>query len=179
MQVKKSLAVLIEGGRDEKFVNSIVEPILVGKNKYDELSTYKYARRPKAEIIKYISTVTFLGEDVLCLTDFDNAPCISGRKQKLKLDHVGDLEDSKIIVVIKEIESWYMAGLSDRCCRRMGIRTVKRTDTMNKEQFHAEISRSKYQRRINCVLEMLRNFEVSVALRKNKSFHYFYDKYLN
>ena len=72
--------------------------------------------------IKFIDAVKSLNDDILCFGDIDNAPCVTGKKQKLQMEKVGDVGDDCIIVVIKEIESWYLAGIDKRCCRRLNIK---------------------------------------------------------
>jgi hypothetical protein len=78
--------------------------------------------------------------------------------------------------VIKEIESWYLAGLTDESIQKFKIRSFKTTDDITKEKFDNSIPK-KFDSRIDFMLEILRYFSIEIANQKNKSFKYFDDKY--
>lgn len=79
--------------------------------------------------------------------------------------------------MIKEIESWYLAGLDEAALKELGISYPdKDTDTLNKEQFDRLIP-VKYVSRIDFMQEILKNFQLETARQKNKSFYYFINKY--
>ena len=135
MPIPDRLVVLVEGNRDESFVKEIIKPILVSKNKYKDVLIYKYAHINKTQNARFIRTSEQQNDAVLCMVDIDNAPCKSGCKVKVKSDRIGELRDEEIIVVIKEIESWLLAGLSDKCCKRLGISNIGKTNSINKEKY--------------------------------------------
>jgi len=173
MPGNKRLTAMVEGNRDETFIKEIVRPILLEKHSYKDIITYKYANRTKTENIKFVDAVKSLNDDVLCLGDIKGAPCVTEKKKRLQMEKVGEIGDDCIIVVIKEIESWYLAGVGRKCCRRLNIKFCDRTDRLSKEEFHAIIAKSKYQPRIHCIAEMIRNYDVCLAVGRNKSFNYF------
>jgi len=171
------LFILIEGPDDEKFFDRVIKPILI--KKYDDVIPYKYAERPKKKIVQLIKSVVRIeGADFICLADINNSPSIAASKQKIQNGKIGNVDKDKIVIVIKEIESWYIAGLDDICCRELGIPSCDTTDDINKERFNALVSRSKDKLRMSCMSEMLKTFNVLVAKQKNESFNYFYREYL-
>lgn len=87
-----------------------------------------------------------------------------------------NIENDKIIVVIKEIESWYLAGLDDEEYKRFEMHTLSNTDDITKEQFNDLIPK-KFDSRIDFLLEILKSFSIEIAKQKNKSFRYFSEKY--
>lgn len=176
MEVYKRLYVLIEGNDDERFVNRIVKPIIA--NNYDHVGTYKYAKKSKKIIVRFINNISSMGADFICLGDINDSPCITAKKQRIQEDKIGDVDDDRIIVIIREIESWYLAGLDDTRCKKLRIRTYNATDDINKEEFEVLISRNKSGSRISCMLEILGNFDITVAKQKNNSFAYFHRNYL-
>jgi len=174
--VYKRLFVLIEGNDDERFVSRIVQPILM--NKYDYVKPYQYAQRQKKIIVNFVDSIRSMKADFICLGDINDSPCVTAKKRRIKEDKIGDVDDDRIIIVIKEIESWYLAGLDDTCCKKLGIRIYNATDNISKETFDVLISKSKPGSGISCMLEILKNFDVMVAKQKNKSFDYFHRNYL-
>ena len=86
-------------------------------------------------------------------------------------------DKDKIIVVIKEIESWYLAGLDNEVCRQLKINNFADTDNVTKEKFNALIPK-KFTSRIDFMLEILKNFSIEIAKQKNNSFRYFVEKYV-
>jgi hypothetical protein len=79
-------------------------------------------------------------------------------------------------VVIKEIESWYLAGLDDRSSKRLGTRYLNTTDNVTKEQFNDLIPK-KFDSRIDFMQEILKCFHTETGKQKNTSFRYFLEKY--
>lgn len=174
----KILHVLVEGECDESFVDIVLKPWLVVKNRYDDVIPFRYANRERDVIENYIDTVNQKGEDIICLTDSTHAPCISGRIEELINCEIGTFGPERIFVVIKEIEAWYLAGFDNSGCRRIRIRYERRTDGIKKEDFNQIISKSKYRRRAACRYEMLRNFDLQLASERNRSFYRIFDRFL-
>ena len=79
-------------------------------------------------------------------------------------------------MVIKEIESWYLAGSDDVISRKFGVRPFNITNTVTKEQFNDMFSK-KFASRIDFMIEILKCFSIEKAKEKNRSFRYFIEKY--
>jgi hypothetical protein len=168
---------LIEGNSDERFFQQIIEPIL--KDRYDYIGYYQYARRPKKKIREFIRSIVSKQVDFLCITDINTSPCVTARKERIKKRKFGTLDNSRILVVRKEIESWYLAGLNEECCRRLRLPARYETESISKEQFKQFLSGSKLGCTVNCMIEILKNYNIGTAKSKNGSFDYFYRKYLD
>lgn len=113
------------------------------------------------------------------MTDIDASPCVTARKQQIKKQKLGTLDDFRILVVKKEIESWYLAGLDEECCRRLRLPLGYETETITKQQFKQLLSGSKLGCTINCMIEMLKNYNLTTAKSRNGSFDYFHRKCLD
>jgi len=168
---------LVEGNDDERFFQRIVEPIL--QDRYDYIGYYQYARRPKRKIQAFIKSIASKQADFLCITDINTSPCVTARKKQVKRNKLGTLSDSRVLVVKKEIESWYLAGLNEECCRRLRLPACRETESISKEQFKQFLSGSKLGCTINCMIDILRNYNICTAKSKNESFDYFHRKYLD
>ncbi len=169
----RRLFIWVEGEDDERFFKNILEPKL--QKKYDWVETRRYVTLKKEKINNFLKSIKGMGADYIFVTDINNSPCVIAKKQETqnKLRNIGS---DKIIVVIKEIESWYLAGLGDAECNRFDIRTFNDTDEIIKEQFDSLIPK-KFDSRIDFMIEVLKIFSIEVATQKNRSFRYFIQRY--
>lgn len=179
MTIKKRLAILIEGNRDEDFIKWIVKPIMIGASKYSDISTYKFARMPKHINESYVETVLDMKGDILCLTDITGFQRKKDKKKQVQQDHIGNIGNDKVVIVIREIESWYLAGVNSSCCRRLRIDHYHMTDSIDKEKFHEIIAKSKFKPRVACCLEILRNYDITLAKQRNRSFNCFHEMHMS
>ena len=171
----KILYIFVEGNDDEKFFQKILLPKLQEKN--HNIQIIKYAQKPKKfkYIGKFLKPIQSMGADYIYVTDIDNSPCVTAKKLETQ-NNLKNIDSDKIIVVIKEIESWYLAGLSDAECRRFKMHTFSVTDDITKEQFDS-LRSNKFDYRIDFMSEVLKKFSIEIAKQKNKSFGYFIEKY--
>ena len=163
----------VEGEDDRRFFDRIIKPIL--KKKYDWVEVRPYAHLRKEKISSFLKSIKAMNAGYVYVTDINDAPCITARKQEI-LDEVKNVDEDKIVVVIKEIECWYLAGLANQQCKKLGISTLNSTDKIGKEQFDSLMPREFYYR-VSFMLELLDCFSIEVAKQKNKSFSYFIEKH--
>ena len=168
------LFIWVEGGDDRRFFDAIIKPALERKFNLVEVRTYANLKREKVN--NYVRSIKAMSAEYIFVTDINDAPCITYRKQA-KQDEFTSIDKDKVIVVIKEIESWYLAGLDDVCSSRCGIPPCNTTDTITKEQFNSLIPRKFAASRIDFLREILKYFQVEIAKQKNKSFRYFLEKH--
>lgn len=169
----KTLFILVEGPDDDRFSNHIITPKL--REKYDLVEVRQYAGWNLQKLDSFLKSIRAMGDDYVYLADINNAPCISSKKHAIK-DKLKNIDEVRIAVVIREIESWYLAGLDTADCANLRIRTIKTTDAMNKEQFNNLIPK-RFNSRIDFMIEVLKCFSVEIAKSKNKSFNYFAQKH--
>ena len=115
--------------------------------------------------------------DYVFLADINRQPCVTAKKRKLT-DHFPELDDDRTVVVVMEIESWYMAGAEDRACRRLGLQPSRSTDTLTKEQF-SELVPKRFDSRVDFMAELLKCFSIETAKGRNRSFRYFVERHVN
>ncbi|MGQ4915403.1 MAG: hypothetical protein ACP6IU_11770 [Candidatus Asgardarchaeia archaeon] len=174
----KVLYIFVEGNDDERFFQEIIVPIL--QEKYNTIKIIKYAQKSKKfeYIEKFIRSIQSMNYDYIYVTDINNSPCVTAKKQEIQ-KNLKNIDSSKILVVIREIESWYLAGLDKDAAKRLGIKWKKGslTDTgdIGKEQFYSLIPR-KYDSRIDFLREILKNFSLDTAKQKNRSLRYLIEK---
>jgi len=169
----KRLWVLLEGNDDERFFERVIKPIF--ENTYDFVRPWQYAQKPPKKTKNFLKSITAMHSDYFFWADINDLPCVTARKEKIR-DKYGETVDiNNLIIVIKEIESWYLAGLDDKARKELRIRTFRKTDNITKEQFD-KLMPKKFDSRIDFMVEVLNRFCVEIAKRKNSSFDYFMEK---
>lgn len=176
----KRLYIFVEGSDDGNFFNDIIKPLF--ENKYDCVDIVPHAQKPPKTTRNFIKSIKSMSSDnfvadYIFVTDINNAPCITFRKRK-KRNKIRNIDDGKIMVIIKEIEDWYLSGLDDACCKKCRIPTHHTTDGITKEQFDSLMPKKFEGSRIYFLQEILKYFQTEVAKQKNKSFKYFTEKHI-
>ena len=104
------------------------------------------------------------------------------RKESIKNELSGKVDDDRILVVAKVIESWYLAGADEKTLKKLRIkrdnieRITKSTDTIDKIQFDEFFPKTIPRSEI--MSKLLENYNVDIAEKRNKSFNYFMKKFM-
>ncbi len=175
----KKLYVFYEGDDDERFLRRIIKPI-IEKRGFELVPINQYARK-RIVIAKFITSIG--DEEYLFIKDIDTYPCVTRRKESVQNDMSYHIDINRIIIVQKEIESWYLAGTSKKCLRTLGVQPkqikgiLKSTDTIDCNRFNnyfpVKIPRSVIMD------ELLVDFSLKNAKLRNKSFNYLLQKHLD
>lgn len=168
------LYLFVEGSHEREFFVELGEKIF--KDKYDEIKLVPYKQETKEWIKNLLKSIKSMGAGYIWFSDLNDSPCVSNRKGKLKEKYI-DLDENKIIIVKKEIESWYLALIDDITCRKFKIKPskVKNTDNIIKEQFDVLIPNG--IDKISFIREILKFASIEKARQRNKSFDYFVNKH--
>ena len=169
----KRFFIWVEGDDDERFFQNLLKFEL--QKKYDSIKIIKYASMRKEKIINFIKSIKAMKAEYIYVTDINNSPCITARKKEIQ-EKLKVIDVERIIIVIKEIESWYLAGLSSDVYKRFKINEFDITDSVTKEKFNSLIPR-RFSSRIDFMSEILKDFSIETAKRRNKSFKYYMEKY--
>jgi len=173
MPTSKLLFIWVEGDDDERFFNGILSPKL--QRKYGTIKIIRYAKMKKEKVDNFIRSIKAMGAEYIYLTDINDSPCVTAKKEEMQKKYQ-NIDKDKIIVVIREIESWYLAGLDNKACKQLKIKNFANTDNVTKEKFNALIP-ERFTSRIDFMSEILKNFSIEIAKQKNNSFQYFVEKY--
>lgn len=175
----KLLWVLIEGPDDENFFKNVIKPKILLK--YDSVKFWKYTGKSNIAIDNFLKSIKDMNKDgdidsdYMFVKDLDSSTGIKTKKQKL-LKVYKKLDVDKIIFVVFEIESWYLAGVCPKTAKRLRIICPSCTENTTKECFNKIIPK-KIDRKC-FMLEILSSYNLDVAITKNKSFEYFINTYL-
>ena len=169
----KRLFLLVEGNDDQRFFERIIKPKLL--KRYSDIKIVKYSEWKKKKIKAFLKALSSMKADYLYIMDINDHPCVTARKEKL-INRIPGVDQNKLIVVIKEIESWYLAGIAPNNLKKLKIKQTKNTNTLTKERFNNLIP-GKFDSRIDFMIEILNLFSFDTAKRKNDSFLYFTRKF--
>jgi hypothetical protein len=167
------LYVFVEGDDDKRFFENILKPIL---SKIFSSIPIEYSGLTQKKVNEFIKSIQSMKADYLFLHDLDYNPCITQCKLKIKLKF-NTLDEEKLIIIDKEIESWYLAGLDEVKSKQLGLVHLKTTDDLTKEKFNELIPAKYRSSRIDFMIEILKHYSIKIAKRKNKSFTYFSERH--
>lgn len=164
----KQLFLFVEGDRDERFHRKVLVPLLA--NKYNVIKVIQWRQKPKKSVKKIIQSLKFA--DYILFADIDSSLCVTQKKESL----YEFVEKDKTIIVIMEIESWFLAGLDAEASKKLKMKFLENTDDVTKEMFR-DLIKQRFDSDIDAMIEILKYFAIEIAKSKNKSFKYFIEKY--
>ena len=115
-----------------------------------------------------------MAAEYVYITDIDQCPCVTAKKDDVVSSMV-EIDPRNVIVVVKEIESWYLAGLTDEARRKLGIAHEGSTDEITKEQFNALVPKE-FESRLDFKIEILKLFSMEAGIAHNRSLGYLIER---
>jgi hypothetical protein len=171
--MKTRMFILVEGEDDVRFFGRIIKPLLIGQ--YDAVEIIPYASIKRSKVNSFLKSIRLMKNDYIFFADIDTERSVRDKKQIL-YSHFNHIDGNNIIVVIKEIESWYYAGLSAESAQFLSVPSLLLTDDLTKEDFNSLIP-PKFDSRIDFMFEILKYFSIDNAEKKNHSFKFFITRY--
>ncbi len=166
---KGHIYLFVEGNDDYRFFSLTVAPHF--RQSYENVSIIEYACMKAVKVDRFIRGIRQMGDSYLLFADIDEEESVS-LKISILLRRFHELDRQRTIVIIKEIESWYLAGLRRADSYRLHVKYLPFTDNITKEDFNNVIP-FQFHSRISFMIELLKYFSFRTAKRKNRSFHYF------
>ena len=164
---------LVEGNDDERFVKSVLMPEF--RRAYDHVQIWRYSQAKASKRANFLRSIQGMGADYILFCDLDEFPCVTSKKESMK-SGLPALSDARIAVVVKEIESWYLAGLDESDFSALGIANASRPDEVVKEKFDVLVGGK--ANHTDMMVEILKRYDISQARRRSPSFGYFARKHL-
>jgi len=172
----RKLFIFVEGQDDKLFFEKIILPIFNKKN--ITVSLRMYANDKHQEFAQFIRSIKQMNIDYLLVTDKNSEKiCITAKKENLQKCYENEVETDKIIVVVKEIESWYLSGLIEEHAKKLDLPILENTENVGKKKFDEYRRNCKLPNRKHLMKEILKYFSIETAKQKNVSFKYFANKY--
>lgn len=171
--MQKRLFILVEGEDDVRFFGRIIKPLFVSR--YSSVEIIPYASIKRSKVNSFLKSIRLMNNDYIFVADIDTEHSVRDKKQIL-YSHFSHIDGGSIVVVIKEIESWYYAGLSGKSAQDLTVPDLPLTDDLTKEDFNGLIP-LRYDSRIDFMFEILKYFSIDTAGKKNHSFNFFVKRY--
>ena len=168
----KRLWLLVEGDDDQRFFESLR---YLFEDNYDFVQTWRYAVESRKRIKNFLKSIEAMKSDFFFVKDLNAAPCVTARIESMENEFGQKVDRNNLVIVVREIESWYLAGLGSKSCKELGLRSLSNTNNVTKEEFNNLIP-NKFDSRIDFMVEILKRFSLETAKKKNKSFGYFMTK---
>ena len=163
------LILFVEGKDDRRFAESVLCPL--AEPLFDHVEVYEYAEGNPAKVRSYINQIRFVPDwSYVFIADFDQGPCVTLRKDQL-VSRYGNLDAGRIMIVSREIESWYLAGLDSDSCHDLGVQFLRDTNDATKERFD-NMTPSRFENRADFMVEVLNKYNTETARIRNVSFDY-------
>jgi len=172
--MKKRLFIMVEGEDDIRFFGRIIKPLLAPS--YHSVEIIPYACIKREKVNKFLKSVTLMNNDYIFVADIDQERSVRDKKQILFYRFI-DIDGRSIVVVVREIESWYLAGITTDMAKKLGIPDLTETNDLTKEDFNVLIPQQ-FDSRIDFMFEILKSFSLDTAVKKNASFRFFVTRYL-
>ncbi len=170
----KRLFIFVEGSDDVRFFDTIIKPRL--EHAFESVELITFACTKSVKVDRFIKGINEMQHSYLIVTDIDFEKNVNGKKSVI-LSRFSEADYQHIMVIIQEIESWYLAGIDENGGKALGISIPAHTDSVTKEHFIGLIPRF-YPSKIAFMIEVLKHFSLSVAVEKNRSFRFFVEHYL-
>lgn len=162
--------IFVEGFDDNNFVSEII------KDKED-IKIIQYAEKKKEKIEGMISTFDKMNDDYIFLADLDEKREEIRRKEIMK--KFKNINCEKIYFSIQEIESWYIAAISDNNKNKYKVKNkiLLNTENITKEKFE-NIFRNRRETTLEIKLDILSELNLKKAKSRNNSLKLFLENAL-
>ena len=158
------LFIWVEGGSDARFFEAVFKPLFRAFYRRVEIRAYANLKRVKFQQI--LQGIEAMSGDYIVVADIDEEPCVTAKKIFVR-KRIPHLDDTRIRVVIREIESWYLAGLNRPSAEQLDLPDMDRTDEITKEMF-AALMPEKFTSRIDFMMEILKLYSLETAMQKER-----------
>lgn len=172
-----SIYAFVEGLDDKRFFKKVVEPRLNRKFPERIIHLVMWTQtKNKAIEEKFLNCAKLDGGLVLYFVDFDSGPCIRGRKTE-EVGKQSGLREEDVIVVVPEIESWYVAGLNAKAMEQFKFQSLDDVNDLSKSRFKRLVAKSIFDDEDWAMQEILEVYDIDTARKTNHSFDWFMGKF--
>lgn len=163
----EELHIFVEGSTDSLFVKEVFNDVLLKIcNRY---TIVEYANKEDKKIKKYIATIKKVPNwDYIFIADQDGK---LDKKNKILLKY-SNLDDDKVFISVYEIESWIIAGISEKIIKKHKINfSSSNTSNITKEIFNNIIP--KRMDKLEFISYVLSDYNLKNAVNLNESLNIF------
>lgn len=179
--MEKNLVIWLEGQEDLIFFENIIRKKFERNEFKVTFNIYKgdeYKNKSNSALIsKQINSFSSMENfDYIFVHDCDKFKSFDDVKNDIQ-SYISNIDKSKITVVKKVIEGWYLAGVTDSCCKEWKIQNLKQTNTLTKNRFKGMMPKIFGNSKRDFMKEITKIYDDNVAIQKNISYLMFSDDY--
>lgn len=164
------LYIFLEGDDDERFFKGVLESKLL--TQYSEIKSIKWAEKKEERINNYLKSIKAKNQDYIFCTDLDD--CTEEQKTSRITEKRFEVDPSNLVIVIKMIESWYIAGLDQSVSKKLGVHKCQKScDKICKGKF-SSIRPKRFETNTDFMIEILKVYSIAHARKNSKSFDSLY-----
>ncbi|KKL22538.1 hypothetical protein LCGC14_2434430 [marine sediment metagenome] len=178
----RSIYIFVEGDADKRFFERIIKPLILKRKKYKPVHILQWRQKKEDIIGKLVNKFLEKGCKVVFTRDYDKIVQddreqinhnISSLKEEIIQNYKIKSKDD-IFIIIRKIESWYLADTKKTFLKRLNITPIENTININKKEFYKlkPIGMTKTE----FLIEITENFDIKMAKKKNSSFEYFLER---
>jgi len=131
------------------------------------VSLRMYANEKHQELAKLIQSLKQMNMDYILVADKNSEQtCITAKKENIRQRYNNEAEIDKIIVVIKEIESWYLSGLIEEQAKKLDLPVLDNTENVGKRKFDEYRRHCRLPNRKDLMKEILKYFSIKTAKQR-------------
>lgn len=163
----EQLIIFVEGTTDELFIREVFNDELL--RICHNYIIFKYSKRKKEKVIQYITTIKKIKNwDYIFIADQDG----DLNKKNNVISKYNNLEEKNVFISIYEIESWIIAGISEKILKKHKI-NYNYTDTsiITKEKFINIIPKT--MDKLEFISYILNDYDLENAVKFNESLNVF------
>jgi hypothetical protein len=178
--MRRIVSIFLEGDFDGiMFKNNIIP--LFEKNGFD-VELIRYRQEMKKFITEYLTLVQKLPIPHRCIFvgDLDRLNTADQKKKEIIRIYNDNLTPSKIFIIIKMIEGWYLGGLPRESAKSLGVDVTEfdklNPNTIKKDQFK-RLKPPHFVNKRAFYIAIAKRFDLELAKSRNKSFKQFLTEY--
>lgn len=172
-----SLYLLVEGPDDQRFFQSEIIDRTI-KQLYRTVHVITWTNEPRDDLVNLVSGIIRNEGHYIFLLDKDSAfVCLEAVRQ-YALQRCPNINSSRILIVIREIESWYLAGIDSSLATRFDLSIPADTSDLAKSRLEQVARTLKFASPADFMVEILKTFSITNARGRNASFDRLLNRYL-
>jgi hypothetical protein len=163
--------IFIEGYYDELFFKKILNILKID----EKVELFQYSQKSDIKVNNYLSSLRSQSIQFLFVADDDgqNYSSTISRICKLK-QRYPKLSEDEIVLVVPEIEGWYMAGLTTKNAKQIKLKDLPNPNECTKELFISKLPGRADGTSIRTMI--MDNYNVELAKKNSPSFKNFIEK---
>ena len=173
-----SLYILVEGPDDQRFFQAEIIDRTI-RQIYQIVHVITWSNEPREDLASLVNGIIRNEGHYIFLLDKDSMfVCLEAVRQ-YAIQRCPNVERSRILVVVREIECWYLAGIDQLLAQRHNLSIPEDTSNISKSRLEQIARDLKFASPADFMVEILKTFSIENARGRNASFERLLNRYLH